>query len=188
MPEVMPPKMPPWWLVRGAHPCRRAAWEKGSLCWLPRRAAAANPAPNSTPRTAGMPNRAAASRFSTPSNMGSPRPAGTPSGGALHDAAHAVSVQAGLLRSAPRIRWPALSSTTGKGLRPAAPAAVPPSGPPGRRGRPPRRRWRRCGPRPECPGGPGSAAPRRRQSTRAPSAGRKSGRRPGCRGSLPYLT
>src|SRR5699024_4607406 len=74
IPVVMPPSTPPAWLVRVETVVPSVT--KGSLCSLPRMPAAAKPSPKDTPRTAGMPKRAPASRFSTPSNMGSPTPAG----------------------------------------------------------------------------------------------------------------
>src|SRR6266571_1000633 len=50
----------------------------GSLCSLPRIAAARNPAPNSTPLTAGIENIRCARPDSTESKKGSPTPAGRP--------------------------------------------------------------------------------------------------------------
>ena len=113
IPSVMPPRMPPAWFVSVA--TRPSAMQKGSLFSEPRARAAANPSPNSTPFTAGMPKRAAASRFSTPPNMGSPSPAGRPT------AAHSTtppteSPSFFAARIAARIRSPAPSSITGKGL------------------------------------------------------------------------
>ena len=88
---------------------------KGSLFSLPRSPAAAKPAPNSTPFTAGMPNTMAAMRFSMPPNMGSPRPAGRPS------TAHSTmppteSPSARAAAMACCISCPFWSLTVGKGL------------------------------------------------------------------------
>ena len=76
MPVVMPPRMPPHWLVFvRTQPSVR---QKASFAWEPRSCANAKPDPKLSPLTAGMPNTARAMRFSTPSNMGSPNPAGSP--------------------------------------------------------------------------------------------------------------
>ena len=117
MPLVMPPRMPPAWLVSVT--TRPSSMRKESLFADPQDRAAANPSPNSTPFTAGMPKRAAESRFSTPPNMGPPSPAGRPT------AAHSMtppreSPPCFAARMAACIRSPARSSSTGKGL-----AAIP---------------------------------------------------------------
>ena len=75
-PVVMPPRMPPALLDCGQ--TRPSSTRYASLFSLPRSSAAPKPTPNSTPLTAGMPNTIRAMRFSMPSNMGSPSPAGTP--------------------------------------------------------------------------------------------------------------
>ena len=77
MPVEMPPKIPPQLFVSVTMCpfCTR----NGSLFSLPRSRAAAKPAPNSTPLTAGMANTVRAIRFSSPPNIGSPMPAGSPS-------------------------------------------------------------------------------------------------------------
>ena len=76
MPVEMPPSIPPQRFVRVT--TRPFSTAKASLFSLPRRRAAAKPAPNSTPLTAGMPNTICARRLSKPSNSASPSPAGTP--------------------------------------------------------------------------------------------------------------
>ena len=113
IPLVMPPRMPPAWLVSVC--TRPSSITKGSLFSDPRDRAAAKPSPNSTPFTAGMPKRAAASRFSTPPNMGSPSPAGRPV------AAHSTTppTESRFFRASrisACIRSPAWSSSTGNGL------------------------------------------------------------------------
>src|SRR6266571_4425108 len=76
MPSVIPPRIPPAWFV--AVTTRPASTMNGSLCSLPRIAAARNPAPNSTPLTAGIENIRCARPDSTESKKGSPTPAGRP--------------------------------------------------------------------------------------------------------------
>src|SRR2546426_1734511 len=76
IPFVIPPRIPPAWFVSVT--TRPASIAKGSLCSLPRMAAARNPAPKSTPFTAGIENRRCASVDSTESKNGSPMPAGRP--------------------------------------------------------------------------------------------------------------
>ena len=71
-PLAMPPKMPPALLDK------KPSGVMASLLVLPVRRAAAKPAPTSTPFTAPTPMKAYASRASSLSNTGSPRPAGTP--------------------------------------------------------------------------------------------------------------
>ena len=75
-PVVMPPSAPPALFVTGV--TVPSTMRYGSLSSLPRRRAASKPRPNSTPLTAGTPNAARAMRFSMPSNMGEPTPAGMP--------------------------------------------------------------------------------------------------------------
>ena len=77
-PVEMPPRMPPALLDSTSISPVSASTRYGSLFSLPRMAATAKPMPNSTPFTAGMPNAICAMRFSMPSNMGSPMPAGSP--------------------------------------------------------------------------------------------------------------
>ena len=114
MPLVIPPKMPPAWLVSvTSFPSFTV---KGSLFSEPRMVATPKPAPNSTPFTAGIPNRAAARRFSMPPNMGSPSPAGAPV--TRHSTMPPTESPSSLAwRMALRIRSPAFSSRTGKGAR-----------------------------------------------------------------------
>src|SRR6266704_841715 len=76
MPSVIPPRIPPAWFV--AVTTRPDSTTNGSLCSLPRIAAARNPAPNSTPLTAGIENIRCARPDSTESKKGSPTPAGRP--------------------------------------------------------------------------------------------------------------
>ena len=77
IPVEIPPRMPPQLFVSVT--IRPSCTRNASLCSLPRSRAAAKPAPNSTPLTAGMANTARAIRFSSPPNIGSPMPAGKPS-------------------------------------------------------------------------------------------------------------
>ena len=56
IPLVMPPRMPPAWLLLAV--TRPSFMAKGSLCSEPRIRAARKPAPNSRPFTAGTPNMA----------------------------------------------------------------------------------------------------------------------------------
>ena len=82
---------------------------------LPRSAAAAKPAPNSMPFTAGIPNIMEAIFPSIPSNRGPPSPTGRPS------TAHSMmppteSPSALAAAMAARMASPAASSTTGKGF------------------------------------------------------------------------
>ena len=75
-PLVMPPLMPPApFLTVLTVPSSRV---RASLCSDPFIRAAANPSPNSTPRTPGIENNACERRDSAESKNGSPRPAGTP--------------------------------------------------------------------------------------------------------------
>src|SRR6266581_2310155 len=76
MPSVIPPRIPPAWFV--AVTTRPASTTNGSLCSLPRIAAARKPAPNSMPLTAGIENIRCAKADSTESKNGSPTPAGRP--------------------------------------------------------------------------------------------------------------
>src|SRR2546422_2159596 len=76
MPFVMPPRIPPAWFVSVT--TRPAATVNGSLCSLPRIDAARNPAPKSTPLTAGNEKRGQGSADPTPSQNGSPTPPGKP--------------------------------------------------------------------------------------------------------------
>ena len=113
IPVVMPPKIPPARLVFAVTLPPETV--KGSLFSEPRSRAEANPPPNSTPLTAGTPKRAAARRFSIPSNMGSPSPAGRPA--AAHSttpptespSCRAAKISACILSPAP-------PSSTGKGF------------------------------------------------------------------------
>jgi len=75
MPLLKPPETPPALLVSVTNflPLRL----KRSLCSEPCMAAAANPAPNSTPRAAGMAKKALDSSPSSVSKTGSPSPPGT---------------------------------------------------------------------------------------------------------------
>ena len=113
MPVEMPPKIPPQLFVSVTMCpfCTR----NGSLFSLPRSRAAAKPAPNSTPLTAGMPNSAEARRFSMPSNIGSPRPAGSPM--AAHSTmppTESCASRAAKIRRC--IRSPAASEMVGNGF------------------------------------------------------------------------
>src|SRR5438876_8833362 len=54
IPFVIPPRIPPAWFV--AVTTRPPSIVNGSLCWLPRIVAPRNPAPKSTPFTAGIEN------------------------------------------------------------------------------------------------------------------------------------
>ena len=65
-PVEMPPRMPPALLDSTSILPVSASMRYGSLFSLPRMAATAKPMPNSTPFTAGMANRAAASWLSRP--------------------------------------------------------------------------------------------------------------------------
>ena len=112
MPSVMPPRMPPQWLVLViTRPSRMA---KGSLFSLPRRLAASKPAPKAMPLTAGIPNTNREMRLSMPPNRGPPSPAGAPM------TAHSItppteSPSALAARMAFCMASPAALSTTGKG-------------------------------------------------------------------------
>ena len=75
MPLLIPPSMPPALLV--SVDIRPSVTIKGSLFSEPLLAAAENPAPNSTPLTAGIASMALASAPSRESKTGSPRPTGT---------------------------------------------------------------------------------------------------------------
>ena len=77
IPFEIPPRIPPQWFVFVT--IFPFSTQNGSLFSLPRSRAAAKPAPNSTPLTAGMANTVRAMRFSSPPNIGSPIPAGSPS-------------------------------------------------------------------------------------------------------------
>ncbi len=114
IPEVIPPKMPPWLLVRVT--TRPSFTEKGSLFSEPRSPLPRNPLPNSIPFTAGMPNTAAATRFSTPPNKGSPSPAGSPvTAHSTTPPTESPSRRAASM--APRIASPASRFSTGNGSR-----------------------------------------------------------------------
>ena len=76
IPSVTPPSSPPQLFV--AVSTRPFLNTKASLFPLPRRRAAAKPAPNSAPLTAGIAKSSAARRPSSPSNSGPPSPAGRP--------------------------------------------------------------------------------------------------------------
>src|SRR2546425_11690031 len=76
MPFVMPPRIPPARFVSVT--TRPAATVNGSLCSLPRIDAARNPAPKSTPLTAGGGKRRKASAASAHSKKSSPPPTRTP--------------------------------------------------------------------------------------------------------------
>ena len=76
-PSLMPPKIPPAWLVSFVtEPFSSVT--KASLLVSPVAAAAANPSPISKPFTAPMEKTALAKFASIFSNTGSPIPAGTP--------------------------------------------------------------------------------------------------------------
>ena len=74
LPLLMPPLMPPAWLVR-VWPCTSSS---ASFTWLPLSRQAAKPSPNSMPLMAGMAKTAWLMRDSTESKNGSPRPADRP--------------------------------------------------------------------------------------------------------------
>src|SRR2546426_6181504 len=76
MPLVIPPRIPPAWFVSVT--TRPAATVNGSLCSLPRIDAARNPAPKSTPLTAGIEKRRKGRAHPPASKKGSPPPPPTP--------------------------------------------------------------------------------------------------------------
>ena len=76
IPLVMPPLMPPLWLV--AVTTRPSRMRNGSLTSEPLPQAMEKPPPNSMPLTPPMENTAWLRRLSTLSNHGSPTPAGRP--------------------------------------------------------------------------------------------------------------
>ena len=75
---VIPPAMPPEWLLAGAAPGAESRGSQGSFSAEPERRAAAKPSPNSTPLTPGMPKSPKASAPSKPSKRGPPKPMGSP--------------------------------------------------------------------------------------------------------------
>ena len=77
IPLVRPPNAPPWLFVK-VTTLPFSSMLNGSLFSLPLILEASKPLPNSIPLTAGMAKTACEITFSTPPNIGSPRPAGRP--------------------------------------------------------------------------------------------------------------
>ena len=166
IPFEIPPRIPPQWFVFVT--IFPFSTQNGSLFSLPRSRAAAKPAPNSTPLTAGMANTVRAMRFSSPQTSDRRFPPAAP-----------LSRTRSRRRRSPAPPSPARS----------APAWPPPPRPrrPGTVFRRPARqtphrplpcRSTRSAPAPGRPALPVSAGRARRRCKAAPSGGRKNVRRP----------